>query len=85
MKIKICYFAKIREQLGVSDELLVLPDGCDNLDGIFNHLRERGDPWQQVFSGDKKILRAVNHEVVSDNCTINDGDEVAFFPPVTGG
>ena len=85
MKIKICYFAKIREQLGLSEEELALPEGCENTERLFEFLQARGEAWGQVFSGNQKVLKALNHEVVSGNVTINDGDELAFFPPVTGG
>ena len=85
MEITICYFAKIREQLGLSEEKLILPEGCENTEKLLQHLRSRGEQWAHVFSGNQKVIKAVNHEVLSECCVLNDGDEVAFFPPVTGG
>ena len=85
MRIKICYFARIREQLGVSDEQLDVPDGCNTIDGVVQHLQARDETWQQVLSSEQKVLKALNHEVLSDDHEIKEGDELAFFPPVTGG
>jgi molybdopterin synthase sulfur carrier subunit len=48
-------------------------------------LAKRGDVWGQMLMGKLKVRAAINHELVHDNATIANGDEVAFFPPVTGG
>ena len=48
-------------------------------------LRARGDPFDGTFGGDTRILVAINHEMREPDADIFDHDEIAFFPPVTGG
>ena len=52
---------------------------------LINQLIERGEIWSIEFSGENKILLAVNQQMSERDATVKDGDEVAFFPPVTGG
>lgn len=81
--IKIVFFAALREQLNCSELQLV----CDNLSTVADvkeQLATTDDIWLQVFSSNT-LLSAVNHDMVTDEQVIKSGDEVAFFPPVTGG
>jgi len=48
-------------------------------------LAKRSEVWQKMLLGSLKVRGAINHELVDDQALIVDGDEVAFFPPVTGG
>ena len=83
--IKIVYFASIREQLGLSDESIELPDGVTNVLELSTWLqRERGEKWVCAL-GNPSTLIAVNQEMVSVDQLVESGDEIAFFPPVTGG
>lgn len=92
MKITVLYFARLKETLKYSTETLDLSEymRAEKLD-IFTILKlkaflaKRGDEWQQMLLGKLKVRAAINHELVDDFAQINDGDEVAFFPPVTGG
>jgi molybdopterin synthase sulfur carrier subunit len=85
MKVKVLFFAALREQLGTAGEEIELPAGVSSVAGLRAHLMQRGDAWQAVL-GDKKLVRiAVNQEMVTPVSAIRAGDEVAFFPPVTGG
>ena len=81
--IKVLYFASLRERLGRSDE--TLDDYPATLAGLRDTLAARGDQWHEVFAGDQQVLMAVNQEMAGADRAISDGDEVGFFPPVTGG
>jgi molybdopterin synthase sulfur carrier subunit len=85
MAVKLLYFARLREALGVSVESLELPTGVQDVGGLMAWLAARGGVWQEQFDGCRQIRAAVNQELVADDASIQAGDEVAFFPPVTGG
>jgi molybdopterin synthase sulfur carrier subunit len=83
--ITIVYFASIRELLGLAKESIELPASITTgaeLSAWFQ--QERGDKWSKAL-GSVSTLIAVNQEMVSADQSIKTGDEVAFFPPVTGG
>ncbi len=76
MKITVKYFASLREQIGKAEELLTLSEATPIT-----------EVWKNV-SGETKsenILMAINMEYVKSDAIVEEGDEVAFFPPVTGG
>jgi molybdopterin synthase sulfur carrier subunit len=85
MNIKILYFARIKEAVNYSTEDLDLPDDISTVTALKNHLSQRGENWANLFSGKQVVRAAINHNLVDDLATIKTGDEVAFFPPVTGG
>lgn len=83
--LKVLFFAGVREQLGCASLDLPWPEAGLDLDRLQAQLcRERGDTWSNVLAQDN-MVRAVNQVVVADNSALCDGDEIAFFPPVTGG
>ena len=85
MKVKLLFFAGLREQLGSAGEEIELPAGVTTLAGIREHLQARGGNYEKVFSGKVLVRMAVNQEMAQPAAPVRPGDEVAFFPPVTGG
>ena len=82
--IKVLYFASFRELLGTGSEL-VDPGDLKNVGDLLSDLKGRGEKWARVFADGQVIMIAVNQEMAEPATPIQDGDEVAFFPPVTGG
>ena len=83
--LHILYFARLREVLGTAGEEVDLPDGVSDVAGLMGWLASRGGSWQAEFAGCRLIRAAVNQELVPNAAALKAGDEVAFFPPVTGG
>jgi len=85
MKIEVLYFANIKELLDVDREEVHLPHG-QNVADLCRQLAARGGQWQAVFSPAESALKvAINQELSDWHQELKEGDEVAFFPPVTGG
>jgi molybdopterin synthase sulfur carrier subunit len=81
--IKVLFFAAVKEQLDC--EVLELDTSqLTSIADVKAVLASKGDDWKKVFSNGS-LLAAVNQEMVSSEHPIANGDEVAFFPPVTGG
>jgi molybdopterin synthase sulfur carrier subunit len=85
LKIRILFFASLREQLGTGAEELELPEDVTTVAGVRAHLKARGGAYEKAFADRNLVRIAVNQEMVSPVNPIRQGDEVAFFPPVTGG
>lgn len=83
--IDILYFARLRERLGVARERLPLPAEVGCIADLLSHLSARGEPWTSALAADSAVLTAVNQELARADTPIADGDEIALFPPVTGG
>ena len=83
--ITVLYFARLREGLGTGSEHIALPQGVCDLDGVRALLIARGGAWAQELAGNKALRAAVNQAMASGDAPVADGDEIAFFPPVTGG
>jgi sulfur-carrier protein len=83
--ITVLYFARLRETLGTSSEKIALPAGVRDLEGLRAMLVARGGAWEQELSPHKPVRAAVNQAMAVGDTAVADGDEVAFFPPVTGG
>jgi molybdopterin synthase sulfur carrier subunit len=85
MKVKVRYFASLREKIGKEAEEIELPAGVTTVAALRSQLRSRGGVYENSFS-EKILLRAaVNQDMVQPTAAVKAGDEVAFFPPVTGG
>lgn len=82
--MKLVYFARVREQLGCDEEDLALPADIGTLAELIGWLAQRGEPWCTVLTA-PDLICALNQEVAGPEAALCDNDEVAFFPPVTGG
>lgn len=83
--ITILYFARLREALGTGREQLALPSDVADIAGLRTTLVRRGGAWAEALGGPRRVRAAVNQQMAGDDTRLSDGDEVAFFPPVTGG
>lgn len=83
--ITLLYFARLRETFGKASETLPLPPQVATLDGVRALLALRGGVWAQELAAGRAFRAAVNQSVAAADTPVKDGDEVAFFPPVTGG
>jgi sulfur-carrier protein len=83
--MKILYFAWVRERTGISSETIACPDDVHTVGDLLSWLGKRGDGYAEAFENNGMVRAAVNQEHVDLTHPINDNDEVAFFPPVTGG
>lgn len=84
MTIKILYFAALRDALGTSGESLSLPPGVASVGELQRYLADRGASWQALGPG-RNVRAARNQRMAGAGEAIAAGDEIAFFPPVTGG
>lgn len=83
--VTVLYFARLRERLGLDHETIVLPTGVACVADLRDWLMQRGGEWESALGADRSIRVAVNQDMARADTPIGDGDEVAFFPPVTGG
>ncbi|GMG87720.1 MoaD/ThiS family protein [Biformimicrobium ophioploci] len=80
--VKVLFFARLRQQLGTGEVRL------ENFSGSIAALRDAlcdQNPAWRAHLCDDNIRTALNQELVATDCAVAGGDEVAFFPPVTGG
>ena len=83
--IEMRYFARLREAFGLEQEALALPGTVQDVGGLVAWLRARGGAWERELAPGKPVRVAVNHDMAEPGTRIGNGDEVAIFPPVTGG
>jgi len=83
--MKVLYFAWLKEKTSLAEEDLSLPFGVSTVEGLIDFLKNRGGGFADAFADTTMVRVAVNMEHVQISHPLNDSDEVAFFPPVTGG
>ena len=84
MTMTVLFFASLREALGVPSLLVDAPPHVTSVADLRDYLAARGDAWV-ALTQTRNLRAAVNQSVVDFTASVKDGDEVAFFPPVTGG
>lgn len=83
--MKVLYFAWLRQRIGTGEEMIDLPDGVQTAGQLMDWLKTRGDGYQTAFKDAAAVKIAVNQSFGNRDTPVAANDEVAFFPPVTGG
>ena len=83
--VTLLYFASLRESVGCSREQVALPSGNATVSMLVEQLRKRDGRWPEAFAPGKTWRVAVNQQMADPSTPVRAGDEIAFFPPVTGG
>ncbi|MGY8992911.1 MAG: molybdopterin converting factor subunit 1 [Rhodospirillales bacterium] len=83
--MKVIYFAWLREKSGCSEEHVDPPPDVADVAGLVAWLKSRGPKYEEAFADLNTVRVAVNQEHTWFDHPVAAGDEVAFFPPVTGG
>jgi molybdopterin synthase sulfur carrier subunit len=83
--ITLLYFASLRERLDCAREQVALPPGTPTVGTIVDRIRARDGRWSEAFAPGLAWRVAVNQQIADLATPLKAGDEVAFFPPVTGG
>ena len=84
-QINIVYFSWVKERLGRDQELLELPEIVENVGQLVEHLRNCHPVYRDVFSDLRKLRFALDQDFVGLEASLRDAEELAIFPPVTGG
>ena len=83
--MKLLYFAWVRQKIGRGEEIVDVPRGAATVGALAEWLQSRGGGYAEAFADLKRVRAAVNQEHVDFGAPVKAGDEIAFFPPVTGG
>jgi sulfur-carrier protein len=83
--LRIVYLARLREAFASAGEEWPLADGVTDVATIVAALRARGGPWAHELATGRAVRVAVNHAMAAPSTPVHAGDELALFPPVTGG
>ena len=85
MSIRILYFARLREDMGRAGEMFDLAAEASDVKSLRAQLVARGGASATALGSGKAVRVSVNQDLARDDTPVKTGDEVAFFPPVTGG
>ena len=85
MRVKLFYFAWVREKIGRAEEDLELPAGITTVAELIDWLKQQGPEYGEAFRRAEVVRAAVNQTHVAPSASIVGATEIAFFPPVTGG
>lgn len=81
--LTVLFFARLREQLGQASVHIAIAENA-TVEQVLTQLKEEHPNWQPYLSANH-ILAALNQQIVAKDAMVSAGDELAFFPPVTGG
>jgi molybdopterin synthase sulfur carrier subunit len=85
MKLRVLYFAALRERVGRAEETVEVPESVRTVGELHRWLAARGEPWAGAFVETRRVRAAVDQAMAADADELHANAEVAFFPPVTGG
>jgi molybdopterin synthase sulfur carrier subunit len=85
MKVRLLYFARLREVFASGQETPELPANVQTLAGLLDWLRQRGGVWAEELAAGRAYRVAVNQDLIEQDAVLHENDEIAIFPPVTGG
>lgn len=85
VKVSVLFFARLREAFGIEREDIVVPGPAPTVSALQALLRQRGGAWEKELAPNRPVRIAVNQDMASADTPLRAGDEVAVFPPVTGG
>lgn len=83
--MRVLYFAWLRQKIGRGEEAIDAPDSVRTVGELAAWLAARGGGYADAFADLKRVRAALNQEHVDFAAPVRTGDEIAFFPPVTGG
>ena len=83
--IRLLYFAWVRDRIGLAEESVAPPAGVTDVAGLMTWLRGRGPRYEAALKNDRVVRVAINQRFARPEDAVAPGDEVAVFPPVTGG
>jgi len=85
VKVRVLYFAALRERVGRSEETVDVPADVNRVGELRRWLAARGEPWATAFAETRRVRAAVDQSMATESAELHENAEVAFFPPVTGG
>jgi molybdopterin synthase sulfur carrier subunit len=85
MKVRLLYFARLREVFATGQETPELPPAVRTLADLLDWLRQRGGTWAEELAEGRAYRVAINQDLAERDAVLHENDEIALFPPVTGG
>lgn len=85
MRLKLVYFAWVRERVGRTDEVVEVPDDVATIADLVRWLKDRGEEYAHAFENEAVVRAAIDRTHVKPGAALAGAGEVAFFPPMTGG
>ena len=85
MRVKLVYFAWVRERVGRTAEEIDLPEGIASVADLVRWLKGRGEEYAHAFENEAVVRAAIDRRHVKPDASLAGAREIAFFPPMTGG